>query len=162
MMRGGIKRHLPNIIFIMICLLAIYFLPYILTAEYYTTEKTKIASHFPIAFQDKNEAYIITWDEYQNRHPDFTLTLLTPEQKHTYHLKNQEEFTLTPRGSHTYQVTYDTDYATFWSEYSVLNNQIQPISYRNNNAGMLFPALILGLLGRSICNYLLSRQKKKL
>ncbi|MEI6205648.1 MAG: hypothetical protein WCP20_02575 [Desulfuromonadales bacterium] len=112
---------------------------------------------------------LLRWSEFKK--------LLTTDPKRTLSLPGGErQFTLEPaknfspsvrftviedRGEQRVEVTYNTEDYIFCSEYRVVGNTITPVRVRTGHAMALLFAIVIGVNGTLLLNWLYTRIRKR-
>ncbi len=159
-MKSSIVKSLISIVeFIVIAIVSFVLAPYLITAEHYENSDS-VKSSFPIAIIENGQPSIIRWDVYKKSPEKYSGQLVTSPYKDSMTsavLPGNETFVIKRSGDNNYQLTYYADNYTFWSEYSIVDGMVKPSYFRFNGAFIVFPVLIIALLGMVIINWAVKR-----
>jgi hypothetical protein len=159
-MKSSIIESLVSIIeFIAIAMAAFILAPYLITAEHYDNAGS-VRSSFPIAIIENGQPSIVRWDAYRKSPEKYTGQLVMSPYKDSMTsalLAGNERFVIKRSGDNNYQLTYYADDYTFWSEYSIVDGIVRPSYFRFNGAFIVFPVLVIALLGTVTINWVVKR-----
>lgn len=160
-----IKSSISIIGFVLIIYLSFTLAPFLITAQHYKPNAIDVHSSFPIAVQNENIIDIVTWKTYINSPKSYATKLLLNPEKTKYTLPDNQYLNIEVKHNNNYKITYYADDYTFWSEYTVVNNQVIPTYFRFTGAFIVMPVFFTSLLFIIIINaifkYYLDRRSKK-
>jgi hypothetical protein len=131
------------------------------------------ANFFPIVLEvpeSKPPRFeLLKWSEFKKQlttNPKRTLSLPVGERQ--FKLEAEKNFSpsvrfkvIEDRGEQSIEVTYNTDDYIFCSEYRVVGKTIIPVSARTGHAMALLFAIVIGVNGTLLLNWLYTRIRKR-
>ncbi len=130
--------------------------PYLVTYERYDGTQN-VHPQFPIAILQEGKPTIVKWHTYSTAPKNFENQLIQPTSNTQVQLNEIESFELKIDKNGIIKLSLNTDNYGFWSQYSIKNGIVTPISFRFIGAFVVLYGLVIASIGTFLIKRFLAK-----